>query len=239
LKTTDSQATIENRQDWMRLARHYVEYLKNQGLEEVMLSPKPEPKARPTLEWIREDLGECTRCPLHETRQNIVFGEGDSRAGLMFVGEGPGADEDHQGRPFVGKAGQLLTRMIQAMNLERSQVYIANVVKCRPPGNRDPQPLEIRTCRPFLDAQIEAIGPEVIVALGRVAACTLLETVDSISNLRGRLHERRGVTVIPTYHPSFLLREESGKRFKSEAWDDLKMAMGVLGLSARSTGDKE
>lgn len=204
-----------------------------------MLSPRPHPTGRPTLEGIRDDLGECTRCPLHETRMNIVFGEGDPHARLMFVGEGPGADEDRQGRPFVGKAGQLLTRMIRAMNIERSQVYIANVVKCRPPGNRDPQPSEIRTCKPFLDAQIEVIAPEVIVALGRVSACTLLGTVNSISNLRGKLHERRGLPIIPTYHPSFLLREESDKRFKAEAWADLKMAMGLLGLSARNNGDKE
>jgi uracil-DNA glycosylase len=239
LKTTDSQALSEERQDGLRLALHYLEYLKNQGLEEVLLSPRPRPIGRPTLEGIRDDLGDCKRCPLHETRMNIVFGEGDPQARLMFIGEGPGADEDRQGRPFVGKAGQLLTKMIRAMNLERSQVYIANVVKCRPPGNRDPQPVEIRTCRPFLDAQIDAIAPEVIVALGRVAACTLLEAVDSISKLRGRVHERQGIPIIPTYHPSFLLREDSGKRFKAEAWADLKMAMGLLGLSAGITGDRE
>jgi uracil-DNA glycosylase len=230
LKTTDSQTEREDRQDGLRLARNYLEYLRNQGMGEILLSPRPRPTGRPTLEAIRDDLGECTRCPLHETRMNIVFGEGEPQARLMFVGEGPGADEDRQGKPFVGKAGQLLTRMIRAMNLERSQVYIANVVKCRPPGNRDPQPVEIRTCMPFLDAQIDAIAPEAIVALGRVAACTLLGTVDSISNLRGRMHDRQGVPIIPTYHPSFLLRQESNQGYKREAWEDLKMAMGLLGL---------
>jgi len=183
-----------------------------------------------TLEEIREDLGECTRCALHRDRSNIVFGEGDPSARLMFVGEGPGADEDREGRPFVGRAGQLLTKMIQAMNLDRSEVYISNIVKSRPPGNRNPTALEIGTCFPFLERQIRAIQPEVIVALGKIAANTLLETGEPIGKLRGRFHQRHGIQVMPTYHPSFLLREDPSKRYKAEAWSDLKKVMGLLGL---------
>ena len=148
----------------------------------------------------------------------------------MFVGEGPGADEDREGSPFVGRAGQLLTKMIQAMNLDRSEVYIANVVKSRPPGNRNPTALEISACFPFLERQIVAIQPEVIVALGKIAANTLLETGEPIGKLRGKFHDRHGIPVMPTYHPSFLLREDSSKRYKAEAWADLKKVMGVLGL---------
>lgn len=191
------------------------------------------PRKRPdieTLEEIRADLGGCTRCPLHRDRLNIVFGEGNPSARLMFVGEGPGADEDREGRPFVGRAGQLLTKMIQAMNFDRSEVYISNVVKSRPPGNRNPTALEISACFPFLERQITAIQPEVIVALGKIAANTLLETGEPIGKLRGKFHDRHGIQVMPTYHPSFLLREDSGKRYKAEAWADLKKVMGVLGL---------
>ena len=183
-----------------------------------------------TLEEIRADLGECTRCPLHHDRLNIVFGEGNPSARLMFVGEGPGADEDREGRPFVGRAGQLLTKMIQAMNLDRSEVYISNIVKSRPPGNRNPTALEISACFPFLERQIAAIQPEVIVALGKIAANTLLQTGEPIGKLRGKFHDRQGIPVMPTYHPSFLLREDSSKRYKAEAWADLKKVMGVLGL---------
>jgi len=203
------------------------------GLGKVML-PQPE---KSDLEKIREDLGDCTRCPLHKGRLKIVFGEGHPRASLMFVGEGPGADEDRQGRPFVGRAGQLLTKMIQAMGLDRSEVYIANVVKCRPPENRDPLPEEIATCFPFLEAQITAVAPRIIVALGRVAAGTLLGVKSSLSDLRGRFHDRKGVPVIPTYHPSFLLRQESDRRWKAEAWSDLKKVMELLGLPIRRAGD--
>ena len=186
---------------------------------------------------IRGDLGDCTRCPLHEGRKHIVFGAGDPHARLVFVGEGPGHDEDLQGEPFVGAAGQLLTRIIEAMNLTRDQVYICNVVKCRPPGNRNPLPLEIATCLPFLKRQIAAIGPEVVCALGNVAARTLLNTGESISRMRGRFHDRvdglEGIRVMPTYHPAFLLRNAGKKR---EAWEDVQQIMKALGLKVRDGG---
>lgn len=172
------------------------------------------------LAAVRAELGECTRCKLHRTRKTIVFGEGDPSARLMFVGEGPGADEDQQGRPFVGEAGALLTRMIQAIGLERNQVYIANIVKCRPPGNRDPEEDEIRACFPFLQRQIQAVKPRVICALGRVAAQTLLGTSQGISQLRGSFHRLGDILVMPTYHPAYLLRSPGKKR---EAWIDLQM----------------
>jgi DNA polymerase len=156
----------------------------------------------------------------------------------MFVGEGPGAAEDRQGRPFVGRAGQLLTRMINAMTLDRTEVYITNIVKCRPPNNRDPNRVEIDTCFPFLEAQIGAIGPEVIVALGRVAAANLLETSDPIGKLRGRFHDRKGIPVMPTYHPSFLLRNEGDRRWKAEAWADLRKVMGLLEIAVPGPGSR-
>ena len=176
---------------------------------------------------IRAGLGDCTRCGLHtQGRKQIVFGVGNPGADIMFVGEAPGADEDLQGVPFVGRAGQLLTKMIEAMGLSRDEVYIANVLKCRPPNNRDPQPDEVASCEPFLFQQIASIQPKVIVALGAFAARTLLKTQDPISRLRGRVFEYRGASLIPTFHPSFLLRSPGYKR---EAWDDLKKALGVLG----------
>jgi DNA polymerase len=176
---------------------------------------------------IREDIGECTRCKLHTLgRKQIVFGTGSPTAELMFVGEAPGADEDERGEPFVGRAGQLLTKMIEAMGLKREDVYIANVLKCRPPGNRNPEPDEIATCEPFLFRQIASIQPKVVIALGAFAARTLLQTQDPISRLRGRVFDFRGAKLIPTFHPSFLLRSPGYKR---EAWEDLKMALGVLG----------
>ena len=181
------------------------------------------------LRLIRDDIGECTRCKLHSGRTNLVFGVGDPAARLMFVGEGPGADEDEQGEPFVGRAGQLLTQIIKAMGLAREQVYIANVVKCRPPGNRNPEPDEIEQCGPFLQAQIDAIKPVVIVALGKFAAQTLLRTETPISRLRGRFHDVSGVDVMPTFHPSYLLRNPAAKR---EVWDDMKMVMKKLSESA-------
>ena len=224
----------ERSEDWTQKARRYLQFQVNLGFRE-MLIPRDD---KSSLEAIRAELGDCVRCPLHKGRRNIVFGEGNPHARLMFIGEGPGADEDRQGKPFVGRAGQLLTRMISAMDLERSQVYIANVVKCRPPENRDPEAIEIRTCFPFLEAQIAAISPDVIVSLGRIAACTLLETRESISKLRGRFHDRKGVPVMPTYHPSFLLRQESDRRFKAEAWSDLKKVMELMGLQVSRTGAK-
>lgn len=220
-----------------RQVRAYLEYQLSQGVREIALPSVKGPARLPyDLESVRAELGDCTRCPLSATRRTIVFGEGNSSARLMFVGEGPGADEDREGRPFVGKAGRLLTRMINAMTLERSEVYIANVVKCRPPMNRDPEPQEIATCFPFLEAQIEAIKPEVIVALGRIAATTLLGTKDPITKLRGMFHDRNGMPVMPTYHPSFLLRNEGDRRWKAEAWSDLRMVMTRLGMAVPDMG---
>jgi uracil-DNA glycosylase len=186
------------------------------------------------LRQIREDLGDCTRCRLHKQgRKQIVFGVGNPRAELMFVGEGPGADEDEQGEPFVGRAGQLLNKMIEAMGLKREQVYIANVVKCRPPGNRTPEKDECDTCSPFLMRQIEMIRPKAIVALGAVAAKTLLGVTDSMNNLRKRSYDFRGTTLFVTYHPAYLLRDP---RQKAEAWKDLQNVMSFLGLELPRKG---
>lgn len=183
-----------------------------------------------TLERIREDIGDCTRCRLHRHRSNIVFGVGNPKAELVFVGEGPGHDEDVQGIPFVGRAGQLLTQMIEAMGLRRDDVYICNVIKCRPPENRTPEKDEIATCSPFLLRQLAAIAPKVIVCLGNVAAQTLLGTHKSISHFRGQWFDLRGSRLLATYHPAYLLRNPSAK---TEVWADLKKVMAVLGLTSR------
>ena len=183
-----------------------------------------------TLPRIREDLGECTRCRLHTTRNKIVFGAGNEHAELVFVGEGPGRDEDMQGLPFVGRAGKLLTQMIEAMGLTRDLVYIANVVKCRPPENRKPEEDESGTCSPFLYRQIDAIAPKAIVCLGLTAAQSLLNTKDSISRIRGQWLEYRGTKLMVTYHPAYLLRNPPAKR---EVWDDLQKVMALLGLKVK------
>jgi uracil-DNA glycosylase family 4 len=185
--------------------------------------------ANDSLERIRADIGDCTRCRLCEQRNKIVFGVGNPKADLVFVGEGPGRDEDAQGEPFVGRAGKLLTDMIKAMSLERSDVYIANVVKCRPPENRTPEHDEIATCSPFLLRQLEFIRPKVIVCLGNVAAQNLLGTNKSISHFRGQWFDFRGSRLIATYHPAYLLRNPAAK---SDVWTDLKKVMAVLGLKA-------
>jgi uracil-DNA glycosylase len=180
------------------------------------------------LEAVRADIGDCTRCPLASAgRHSIVFADGDPNARLMFVGEGPGADEDAQGLPFVGRAGQLLNNMINAMGVKRSEVYIANVVKCRPPQNRTPEPVEANTCMQFLWRQIDIVRPEVIVALGATAATYLLGGKASLSSLRGRIHSVRNSKLIVTYHPAYLLRDPNQK---GEAWKDLQIAMKELGL---------
>jgi uracil-DNA glycosylase len=191
--------------------------------------------AAEALAAIRADLGpDCSRCKLHTLgRKQVVFGVGNPDADLMFVGEAPGADEDIQGIPFVGRAGQLLTKMIEAINLRREDVYIANVIKCRPPGNRNPEPDEIAECEPFLFQQIAAIRPKVIVALGSFAAKTLLRSDESISRLRGRIYDFHGAKLIPTFHPSFLLRSPDRKR---DAWEDLKRARALL--TSPVTGSK-
>jgi uracil-DNA glycosylase family 4 len=197
-----------------------------------LASESPENKAA-ALKLIRDDIGDCTRCALHKGRNKIVFADGSPSARLLFVGEGPGADEDAQGLPFVGRAGQLLNNMINAMGLKREEVYIANVVKCRPPGNRTPEPDEANTCSPFLFRQIEVVRPEVIVALGATAATYLLGARQPLAGLRGRVHRFRDAKLIVTYHPAYLLRDP---RQKKEAWADLQIAMRELGLKAPPKG---
>ena len=188
-----------------------------------------------TLVKVREDLGECTRCKLHKGRNKIVFGDGSSKADLVFVGEGPGADEDAQGLPFVGRAGKLLTQMIEAMGLERRDVYICNVVKCRPPGNRQPEPEEVEKCSPFLFRQLDVLQPKVIVCLGATAAQTLLQTNRSISHFRGQWLDFRGYKMIATYHPAYLLRNPNAK---GDVWKDLQKVMAELGLEVKKTKAK-
>jgi uracil-DNA glycosylase len=204
--------------------------------ENLFSAPKPEAGVSDpaqALRIIREDLGACTRCPLHKQgRKQIVFGVGNPQADLMFVGEAPGADEDEQGEPFVGRAGQLLNNMIKAMGLRREDVYIANIIKCRPPGNRVPERDECETCSPFLMRQIAAIRPKVIVALGAVAAKTLLALNAPMAELRGRWYDFRGTKLAVTYHPAFLLRDP---RQKKEAWKDLQRVMKELGLAVAAT----
>jgi DNA polymerase len=178
------------------------------------------------LAAVRADIGDCKRCKLHTLgRKQVVFGVGNPDADLMFVGEAPGADEDEQGIPFIGRAGQLLTKIIEAIDLKREDVYIANVIKCRPPQNRNPEPDEVETCEPFLFQQIDIIRPKVIVALGKFAAQTLLRTLEPISKIRGRVFEYRGSTLIPTFHPAYLLRNPSSKR---EVWEDMKLVRKLL-----------
>jgi uracil-DNA glycosylase family 4 len=188
-----------------------------------------------TLPVIREDLGECTRCKLHTTRHKIVFGDGSPKAELVFIGEGPGADEDAQGLPFVGRAGKLLTQMIEAMGLQRQQVYICNVVKCRPPGNRQPEKDEVDACSPFLFRQLDALKPKVIVCLGATAAQTLLQTNRGISHFRGEWLEYRGYKMIATYHPAYLLRNPAAK---GDVWKDLQKVMAELGLEIKKNKAK-
>jgi uracil-DNA glycosylase family 4 len=178
-----------------------------------------------SLKEIRSDLGDCQRCRLSKSRKNIVFGTGDPDARLMFVGEGPGYEEDQSGEPFVGAAGRLLTKIIEAINRSREQVYICNIIKCRPPGNRNPMPDEIETCIPFLKRQIESVKPDMICALGTFAAQSLLGTSAPISKLRGCFHDYSGIKVLPTYHPAYLLRNPDKKR---DVWEDMKKLMKAL-----------
>jgi len=175
------------------------------------------------LQLVREDLGECTRCALHERRKHIVFGEGDPSARVVFVGEGPGADEDRTGRPFVGRAGELLDKMIEAVGWKREQVYICNIVKCRPPGNRTPELAEIASCRPFLERQLLTIRPAVIVALGKPATSSLLNRSVAITRVRGLWQEWNGIPVMPTFHPAYVLRQYTTET-RQAVWDDLRAA---------------
>jgi uracil-DNA glycosylase family 4 len=194
------------------------------------LNSKPLPAG--SLEGLREAMGDCKRCKLHLGRTNLVFGEGSAKARLLFIGEGPGRDEDIQGRPFVGEAGGLLTKIIKAMGLARESVYICNVVKCRPPHNRDPEPDEIGACIPFLERQIRLIRPEVICTLGRVAAQCLLGPDFKITRQRGEWDSFEDIPLMPTYHPAYLLRNEAAKR---DVWKDVQKIMERLGLEVKKT----
>lgn len=209
----------------------YCEYLLRSGLRHIPLPvtdtrQQANAGGKPALlQRLRQEIGDCRRCKLCMHRTNIVFGEGNPDARLAFVGEAPGADEDVQGRPFVGSAGQLLTRIIEAIQLKRSDVYIANIVKCRPPSNRDPEDDEIRTCLPFVQQQIAVIQPRIICTLGRIATRALLQTDRGITELRGKFHQLGDCKVMPTYHPSYLLRNQDKKR---ETWADMQMVQAEL-----------
>ncbi len=192
--------------------------------------PRPLDPASQSLEAVRHELGDCQRCALAATRTNLVFGSGNPQADLLFVGEAPGADEDRQGVPFVGEAGQILTRIITAMGLSRQEVYICNVLKCRPPGNRNPHKDEIERCSPFLLGQVQAIRPKAIVALGTFAAQTLLGSKEPISRMRGKFHDYHGIPLMPTFHPSFLLRNKADKQRYWEVWEDMVQVLQKLGL---------
>jgi DNA polymerase len=213
----------ENVNEMIGSLKSYLEYLKGMGIGFLPTSGGDSEKATRTeiltLAEVRKELGDCKRCKLYRARRTIVFGEGNEKSSLMVIGEGPGYDEDVQGKPFVGRAGQLLTKILQSINLPREEVYITNVVKCRPPQNRNPEPDEIQSCHPFLTKQITVIQPKIICALGTFSAQTLLKTDTKITALRGKLFDLDGITVIPTYHPAFLLRNPERKR---EVWEDMK-----------------
>ena len=208
--------------------KSYFEYLRGMGISGIPISEDRSREVLPdvffppmslALEDVRKELGDCRRCKLHRTRRTLVFGEGNKQARLMIIGEGPGHDEDIQGKPFVGRAGQLLTKILQSIHLQREEVYITNIIKCRPPQNRNPEPDEIQNCYPFLHQQIRAIRPRIICALGTFAAQTLLKTGAKITTLRGRFYDFSGIKVVPTYHPAYLLRNPERKR---EVWEDMK-----------------
>lgn len=229
-----------NRQGFDTITRDvkaFLSFLKDSGCKgfdcsqntlDIIKSWEKDHIATDTIEQAKNDITDCCLCGLHKTRNHIVFGEGNINARLVFVGEGPGYDEDQTGRPFVGKAGQLLTKIIQAMNLTREDIYICNILKCRPPGNRNPLSDEIQACMPHLRRQIRLIQPEFICALGTFAAQTLLETDKPISKIRGSFHDYRGIRVMPTYHPSYLLRNPEKKR---DVWNDIKKLIKELDLS--------
>jgi DNA polymerase len=220
--------------------KSYLESLKGMGIDSLPFPEEKKEQRSQSLEEVRNELGDCRRCKLHRTRHTLVFGEGNKKAKLMIIGEGPGYEEDVQGKPFVGKAGQLLTNILRSINLQREEVYITNIIKCRPPQNRNPEPDEIQSCYPFLLQQIQAIQPQIICALGTFAAQTLLKTDTKITSLRGRSYEFAplespaihgearapsflpgfaGIKVFPTYHPAYLLRNPERKR---DVWEDMK-----------------
>ena len=224
---------INDIRDTLAAARSQLEYLRDLGVRSL---PAPVPEAASvrtaedlchgeTLEEVRRDLGECQRCGLAATRTKLVFGVGNPQARLLLVGEAPGRDEDLKGEPFVGEAGQLLDRILLAMGMQREEVYICNLLKCRPPNNRDPQPDEIATCEVFLARQVAAVRPQVIVALGRFAVQSLLQTKAPISRLRGEWQKYQGVPLMPTYHPAYLLRNPEGKR---DVWEDMKEVLRLM-----------
>ncbi len=206
----------------MREVIEQLKFFSDLGVTHLNVKTEGSPQS---LEEIRQEIGDCRRCKLWEGRKSIVFGVGNPEADLMFVGEAPGADEDVQGIPFVGRAGKLLTKIIEAMGLTREQVYIANILKCRPPGNRDPEPDEVETCEGFLFQQIQAVQPRIIVALGRHAAQLLLQTKTPISKIRGEFFQFKDSLLIPTFHPSYLLRNPSSKR---QVWEDMKAVQARL-----------
>jgi len=257
VKKREKSSMDQNVKEIIGDLKSYLEYLKGLGITELPLfsngnekiyqsdvsngagaiheSPLPyrmanlSPSEPERLEEIRNELGDCRRCKLHRTRRTIVFGEGNKKARLMLIGEGPGNDEDVQGRPFVGKAGQLLTKILQAIEIEREEVYIANIIKCRPPQNRNPEPDEIENCYPFLLKQIQAIRPWIICALGTFSAQTLLKTDVKITALRGKVYDFSGIQLFPTYHPAYLLRNPEKKR---EVWEDMKQIAKALAESS-------
>ncbi len=217
----------------LKQVRQFLEIEKAFGVSNAPVAPgaaAPDEQSNSVdeLKKLEEEFRHCMMCPLSQTRTQVVFGSGNPRARLMFVGEAPGFDEDRQGQPFVGAAGQLLTKIIQAMKLTRQEVYIANCLKCRPPQNRSPLPTEILTCSPILERQIQIIRPEIICALGKFAAQTLLQTQEPISRLRGRFFERNGLRVLPTFHPAYLLRNPTDKKL---VWEDMQKIMKELALS--------
>lgn len=216
----------------VRQAKEHLRWLERGGVQglpkrakAVGVATKQTRAGAEELAAVREELGDCTRCKLSDGRKNIVFGVGNPEAALVFVGEAPGADEDRTGEPFVGAAGQLLTKMIEAMGLTRQEVYICNIIKCRPPGNRNPEPDEIAACEPFLKRQLAALRPRMIVCLGKFATQCLLRSEAPISKLRGQFHAYEGIPLMATYHPAFLLRNPSAKR---EVWSDLQQVMAEL-----------
>jgi DNA polymerase len=232
--------------EWHRILAATERYLRRQQEEGwdwlparppggIELEPEPAPERAPAfltleeraqaLDSLRAEVRRCRRCPLHERRRQAVFGEGSLTTGFIFVGEAPGAEEDLQGRPFVGDAGKLLTKIVEALGFAREEVYITNVIKCRPPNNRDPEPEEIRACREYMDRQLELLHPKVVCSLGRHSSQALLDSALPISRLRGRIHEVRGLRVVPTYHPAALLRNPGWKR---DAWADVQLARDVL-----------
>ena len=234
---------MANRTEALKDARELIEYAKSLGMTEIPqtktsdIRPKANKPARTNnmtveekagaLNQLTKKIGDCKRCGLCEGRTKLVFGAGNPNADLMFIGEGPGRDEDEQGIPFVGRSGKLLTDIIKAMGFTRDDVYIANIVKCRPPKNRNPQPDEVKTCIPFLINQAEIIAPKVIVCLGSVATQNLLGTEEKISSMRGKFTEWSNIPVMPTYHPAFLLRNSN---MKKPVWEDMQLVMKKMGI---------